>query len=489
MINFKKVNVKKYELYNNDIKITDIELLSSTVTNKYYIVTNFIEKMSERSVEFTDWFSDFMTKFVGSEYHDKFNLVKDNTDNMKLYVDEYIDGLEVDFSKFVDESKSKKSTILFYKEEIEKIIRLSGYLKLYSIISNSENLKFDQKAHKDIYNTLSYEIIENQIIYKIYNVIKTKTYRYNLTDKYMWEYIKSVQCKDMDVHVVEIFNFIMNSILIICEEDRNPITYFLGVAEESIKWLLRSAYKSTVIYSDTISTEDIQSSNIDNLKTYSYNDTLGNLKGIAYKQLYQLFEDSNILIFEDEKDKDAMRDSDNRIVEVQNRIMSINHISPLCECIVFPLLSKLTSIPYNHFKTLSPEQSAVLSLYVQGLMRKVFKNDYKNLVNLLGYYPDNQAALVTTYKLKTMSEFVNLSQDVNNFFGFKTKIILGQMLSYFVGRVSRMTFFNMVDGKSLGGIPLSKVEQETIQLFISWFSNKLEPEFAKMKEILEEDFL
>jgi len=84
----------------------------------------------------------------------------------------------------------------------------------------------------------------------------------------MWQYIKNVQGKDIDSHVIDIFNFIMNHILILCEEDKNPITYFVGVIDESVKWFLRSVYKGSTIY-------DIQGINTDNLKTYSYNDTLG----------------------------------------------------------------------------------------------------------------------------------------------------------------------------------------------------------------------
>ena len=121
-------------------------------------------------------------------------------------------------------------------------------------------------------------------------------------------------------------------------------------------------------------------------------------------------------------------------------------------------------------------------------MRKVFKNDYKEMIRLLGYYPQNQPADITTYKIKTMPDFVNLSEKVKNFFGFETKIILSQILNYFIGRVSRMKFVNIIDGKELGGIPLSKLEQEMVQFFTFWFSGKLDPEFQQMKKLLENDF-
>ena len=168
--------------------------------------------------------------------------------------------------------------------------------------------------------------------------------------------------------------------------------------------------------------------------------------------------------------------------------MEIKHISPLSEFIVFPILSRITSIPYNHFKTLSEDHAAILSVYVQNLMKKVFKKDYKNIIALLGFYPTNQASTITTYKLKIMSSFINIASEHDNFYGFKTKIILGNILSYFVGRSSRVTFYDLLSGKKLGGVPLSKLEQEIIQFFVLWFSGKLEPEFEKMEKLLNTDF-
>ena len=122
-----------------------------------------------------------------------------------------------------------------------------------------------------------------------------------------------------------------------------------------------------VIYDDSISTEDIhQSSNIDNLKIYTYGDTVGRLKRVAFEQICNELEDESSQIFDSEFDKS--------ITNFQNKISQIQYISPLCECVVFPILSRITTIPYNHFKSISPTEAMLLSLYIQSLMRKVFKN-------------------------------------------------------------------------------------------------------------------
>ena len=78
---------------------------------------------------------------------------------------------------------------------------------------------------------------------------------------------------------------------------------------------------------DSISTEDIHGLNVNNLKTYSYNDTLGRLKGIAFEQIYEKLESNSIITFDEEPD-------DRLITNFQNRVNGIEFISPLAESII-----------------------------------------------------------------------------------------------------------------------------------------------------------
>lgn len=480
-IRFQQLDQRRLVFLSEDRVITILEMVASTVTNKFYLVTDFIEDMSKNSKEFSEWYSDFIDEYVSAI--DRYDLIEQNVPIIKKYADEYIDFRKIDFSKFVDETKAKKTSILLAADEIEKICRLSSYLKIYAIISNSENLKLDRRSHKKIYNMFADDVLNSETIFKIFNVVKTKTFRYNMTDKYMWDYIKMVQCKSIDVHVIEIFNFIMNSILILCEPDRNPITYFVGVIDESIKWFLGSIYKGSIIYDDSISTEDIQSTNIDNLKTYSYNDTLGRLKAIAYEKIKDHITKPSLLKFDENELK-----LEDEYVDIQKRVDGVKFISPLSEYFIFPILAKITGIPYNHFKTLSPEHTIVLSVYVQDILRKVFKNEYKSIVSLLNYYPTEHPSIATTYKLKNMESFINTANEVKNFFGIDTKIILGNMLGNFVGKISRVKFVNIFDGKELVGIPLSKIEAEMIDFYILLFADKLEAEIDKIRNVVHSDF-
>jgi hypothetical protein len=478
LVKFEQVGPKQWSVTNEDYEPIDLFLLPSTVTNKYYIVTKFIEEVSKHcGEEFNNWFMQLVI-----DCHDedkKAQTLINNVPQLKEYVNDYLNSQPTDYDKFVDMTKVKKNSILFEPAEIKKILYLSCYLKVYSVISNNEKLKLGQSLHREVYNKLADNITETEIVRKIYDIIKTKTFRYNLTDKYMWKYIKNVQGKDIEAHVIEIFNFIMNHILILCEQDKNPITYFVGVIDESVKWFLRSVYKGSTIYDDSISTEDIQGINTDNLKTYSYNDTLGRLKVIAYEKIYNLLQRQSTMSTE----------NDDQIVSLRERAESeIEFVSPLCETLVFPILSQMTQIPYHHFRTLSPEHSCVISIYMQSLFRRVFGSEYKDLFGLLNFFPTRAPSMSTTYKIKGVHDYIQIQDSFQNFYGFNTKILPHTLLCHYVGRVSRVDFCDLFTGNKMGGIPLSKIEQDMVQFYTLFFSGRLEPQIDEMTTLMNADF-
>lgn len=482
MLRIEQKAPKEWVVIDDKHEPITLSLLSSSVTNKYFIVTKFIEGVAECcGEEFSDWFMEFLVECENEEHRPK--TLMDNIDNIKKYADAYIDSENIDFSQFVDESKAKKNSILFMPGEIEQIIRLSSYLKIYSTISNNEKLKLGQTWHREVYNKLSADIVESDVVRKIFDVIKTKTFRYNLTDKFMWEYIKNVQAKDIGVHVIEIFNFIMNHILILCEQTKNPITYFVGVIDESVKWFLRSVYKGSIVYDDSVSTEDIQGINTDNLKTYSYNDTLGRLKGIAYEKIYELLQRNQMMTVQEDEG-----DGDEYIIGFHERASKIEFVSPLAETLIFPILSKMTDIPYYHMKTLSPEHACVISVYMQTLFRKVFKIEYKDLFSLLNYFPIKSPSISTTYKIKSIHDYINLLDKHKDFFGFNTKILPHAIMCHYIGRVSRIDFCDVLTGRSLGGIPLSKIEQDMFRFFTLLFAGKMNDEIDQMTKMMSADF-
>ena len=486
MLTANQVGPKEWALiYENENELFKTEqplkLQASTITNKYIIIMNFIKRLSEfHGILFDQWLMEFMRNCENEET--RASVVSEDVDIIKMYCDTYMEAMGIDYSKFVDESKAKKNSILFSAIEIKEIIRLSFYLKIYSLISNNEKLSLGRRLHKEIYNKFAASVLETKIASKIFDVVKTKTFRYNLTDKFMWEYIKSIQCKDIGSHIIEIFNFIMNNIIVLCEEDKNPITYFVGVIDESVKWFLRSVYKGTVVYDDEVATEDIHGMNINNLRTYSFNDTLGRLKSIAFEKIYEKIERDAIL---------SMGDSvvdDKSLIEFTNRLSTILYISPLCHCLIYPILSQMTQISYIHFKTISPEHAAVLSYYTGRLLHKVFKGDFRNLFELLDFYPLTPPSINTTYKVKAIHDFIKIQNETKNFFGFNAKMPPHKILCHFIGRVSRINFCHLLTGQKLSGIPLSKVEVDMVNFFTKFFAGEMKGKITELTALMNADF-
>ncbi len=485
MIKFEKKETKKWNFQKDNNEIIELNLISSTVTNKYNIITDYIENISKNIEGFEDWLFNFLVTYENSGEL-RYSYMESNVPEIKKFVDLYVSFSNIDYSKFVDLSKTKKNSILFTPQEIQDIITLSGYLKIYSLISNNFDFKLDHSSHRKIYNLLSYEILHNnELAGKILSIIKTKTYTYNISNKSMWFFLKNIHAKSIDVHVLEIFNFVMNSIFILCEDDKNPIVYFLSVVSESVQWFLRSVYKNLIIYDDSISTEDIQTGqSTNNLKTYCYNDTLGRLKGISYEYIWNKIEkEKSVKFIENDKDIDI-------ITEFQNRISQVIYISPLSECLTYPLLSKITNIPYEHLRTLSPEHSAILSSYLYSITREVFKDQYNAMFGLLDYYPTEAPSITTTYRIKDKSihNFLKIQNEVKDFFTFNTKILPNKIISHFIGKISRVSFHNIFDGSRLNGIPLSKVESNMIQFYTLFFANKFESEIKEMVKIVNSSF-
>jgi len=482
MINFKQLGSKSWQVCEGSDCVEMLDLSSSSITNKFSIIASFVENVSKNvGVDFDNWFVQFLNTYKSAE-EKRFVVLEENVPALKKFVDAYLDSKHIDFTQFVDMTKAKKTSILFNPEEIEKIIRSSGYLKVYSVISNSENLKLDHRLHKKMYNMIV-SGLDSDTIFKVFNVVKTKTFRYNISDKYMWDYIKMIQCKTIDIYAVEIFNFIMSSIFTLCDENKNPISYFISVVDESVKWFLRSVYKGSIIYDDSVATEDIQAIHIDNLRTYTYNDTLGRLERIAHQKIHDFLEKSSVSTFGDEKTDKAIKDFD-------DRVKNVKFVSPLAECLTFPVLSMLTGIPYEHFRTLTPDRAVVISVYLQNLLKKVFKNEYESLFDMMSFFPQEASAVHTTYKMKlsNMKDYFIPQMNSCLFLRFKDKVYLHKVLSYFVGRIARINFVDPINGKELVGLPLSKIEADMIKFYSLLFSNKFENEVNELKGLLNIDF-
>ena len=497
MIHFEdsEENKREYLMKRDGNDIVKLDLLSSSITNKFFIISDYISGMSSKhGIDFDEWLEDLIISIIPpddgkdkkkkeitiDEDNSRLDIIMKNIPKLNYFSDSYIDILNVDYSEFVDETKKKKNSILFLTSEIEDIIKLSGRLKIYSLIFNS-NLKLIDPLHRRIYNEIISDVVSKDLTNKLFSVVKIKTYRYNLTDKKMWSYIKKVKSMSIDDHIIGVFNFIMDKIIVLCVPDRNPIVYFTTVVDESARWLLKGIYGDVITYDDTISTQDTYTtSGVNNLRAMFYNDTLARLKIIAEREVSDMTSKSSVF---DDKSLEFNSDAEEYIERVA---ANIEFISPLCECMVFPLLSRITGIPYRHFMTLNADQSAYLSVLVYRLMKKVFGNRFSNLVELLLFYPITQPPIATTYQIKDSDVFVNI-QNKSRFFTFRSQFITN-IIRYYTGRISRCDFSNIITDENLASNPTGKIEEDIIEFFMVLFDNKLEKEIYQMTRILESMF-
>lgn len=517
MIKFEQiVPKKKYFIYQDEEVIAELDLVTpSSISNKFELITEFIEGMiTSLGTECENWFSNFMKQqFIHTcnyclkdpnsmcnidlsersitdlktvcpnleKYENiRADLILENIPIIIDYVNQYLESLNLDLSIFINEDKIKKTSILFTEDEIYEIIKLSSYLKVYSLISNS-NLRLDMRIHKKIFNTFLQNINNSkEIINKIFEIIKIKTYRYKQTDQFMWEYIKMIQCKEIDLYIVEIFNFLMNNIMVLCQYNRNPITFFVTVVDTAIIWILRSVYKSTIVYNDE-SNVDIQTIKINNLKSYASNDTIGRIKSTAVSYVHQLLEsltNSQVMNF------------DQKLVMFQDRIGKIKQDSPLIEYLVFPILAKLTGIPYTHFRSLNPETSAMLSMYIKYLLSKTFSN-FETLFYLLECYPDptTTVAVKTSYKIKIelLNAFVNEYNRIKNYQGFEQCYNQRCLYEQIIGRVYGTKFLNIMTGEPVN-YDRKKLEVDVITFYTYFFAEAMDNYFAMIQSELKKSF-
>lgn len=466
MIRFDLLDKRKYVIvYEKDghqEEIVKLDLVFSPITNKFKKLTEFVTDCSVKiGKEFDDWFVSFLKEYQDSGYD--YSVIKNNIDTMMSFSDQYLELVNINFEDYINRSKISKNSIFFDAEEIKKIIQVSNYLKMYFILSQDAVLKLPGKFHKEIYNKLVEKITGCTIVYKLFKIVSSKTYEYNHTDKYMWDYIKTIYCKTTDMHIMSIFNFIMNNILVTCSTDANPIPYLISVIDESIKWILRNIYKDAIVYSETINTQDVYTvQGKDNLKSYSHNDTIGKLLISAYNKLEEV----------------GIED----IEKFKVTVSGLKELSLFSNYVSYPILSKVLNIPYRHFLTIPVSNSYLLNILVFYYLPEEFKDKYPTITKMLLYHNTERPITKTTYKIKNIQKFLNT---FGTFFSFKNNMTAYDIYSGIIGRLSRNTYVSFLNGRKITNFPLAKLEVDIINLYNDYFNNRLDGEFEKIQQEID----
>jgi len=525
---------RQYDIFINDEKIVSLDIEFGSVSNKFFIVTEFLEDCSKKlGSEFDDWFKKLILDYINtSEYKIKLtnilsvlykkylenqqslnllleeleklkidnniinydiveakiqdikNLINkkindnnisidriknefkeliqfinnhnqevliDNTDKIIYFCDKYINLLNIDFNSFINKKKRSKTSIFFNAKEIEKLIKTTYYLKIYSIFNKDKNLKLNHISHKIIYNKLISNISQN-IITKIFNIITSKINKYHTTDKYMWEYIRVNFCKSTDFHIMHIFNWIMDSILLLCKADQNPITFLTSVIDNAVQWILRNTYETTATYTDNITTEDINYiSGKDRLMNYAYDDTLSKLVAITDTIIQKKY---NINI---ENYREAIK-------ELKNIPISSKYIT-------FPFLSKTLEIPYKHFTTLPCDHCYRLNFLFHYLLSNEFIKNYPTLNKILIYYTKPKNNKKISYTIENIEFFY---KQFGLFLTTKNTTFMKTIIEFIMNNFNHVNFYTFKNPGFKAPFDnniIKQIETDLIDLYCKYFSN------------------
>jgi hypothetical protein len=278
----------------------------------------------------------------------------------------------------------------------------------------------------------------------------------------------------------------MNNIIVFCEYDKNPITFMVIVINNNSRWVLHSIYVQNIQYEGQLSTEDIHTITSDNLKTYAYNEVLGHLKSLAYKKIHSVLKTYTKI------DTDGYENLDDTateaIIKLNNNIDAMSIHAPIHHCLTFPIISKVCDIPYYHMKTINASHACILSLYLYKLLteKNLMPQKFFDFFEVLKYGVLKPPAVSTTFQIKYGEKFINLTNEFNSFYSFKSKTMLHKIICHFIGIISRnkQGYMNLYDGEIKDGFSVNKLEPSLIEFYIYFFAGKLDNEINKIRQII-----
>jgi len=458
-------NVKKREVkicFENEEII--LHLMYSPIVNKFDIITNFIEKMSKfHGNDFDSWFLKFLKVKTTKE-------LKVEIPKIKKYCDDYIDNLKIDFSKYIDRKKIKKTSIVFLEEDLENLIKLSSYLKIYSVRSQSMDLKFGDRDNKIIFS--EFLSGKESVMSRVFDLCRSKTFSYGLSDSYMWVYLAQTLNKEISTYSIEIFNFIMNSIIVLCKEDMNPVVFLVTVIDSSIGFLFKGVYRNTFIFENSGNSVDYQNLTFNSLRTCISKDALSRLSAVSYDNMLLRLKERTTMYNLDFKSEE---------VNLRDRLNSVDFISPVSDFILIPLLSKILEIPYIMLKQdIQAKELALIGSYFRIITKSFFCNEYKTLFDLFDLYATSEPPKVTTFKIRQVDTLLN---NLDSFLRCRTFEYPSKAICQIIGKIWKVSYYNILSGKQCK--VFSNVEVDIIKFLCDFLSGKIDIERLRSKLLKE----
>ncbi len=448
----------------------DLDLGSSSLTNRFNVVKNVLEDISECIHGFDTWYFDLIKEYIESNYDSK--IILENLENFKEFANLYIDHKNIDYSEFIDLKKVSKTSILFTEYDIKDIIVASTCLKLYAIFQYDNNISVPDNVNKEVYNYFLQDCTVNKVTDKIFELIKARIYLSSPSNRFIWDLVKLTTLEDEETSIMTVFNFLMSNLLSLLEYDKNPVNYIITVANDSIKWMLKEIYKEKIIYDETVAqTEDIYSSSTKNVfLLYCCNDVVSKCAVAGLK----LIEEQNSLDYDS-------------FMELNDRINSIVVIDPVMKLFTIPIISKILDIPYQYLLAAPPKYITIIGTFIYLISKDIFVSKYPILGELLLCYPEvsNFNIVKSSYKVRDIDSILN---DKSTVFGINCKKLKYDIISPICGilSTSKKNLVSILDGRKIAKVSYNELEGDCIGFYSSLYSGKLDKLFSEISERVDQ---
>lgn len=446
--------------------ITNLELIPSSLSNKFSIVAGLVQDMDNVD-GFSDWFEKLIKKYIEDGYNAE--ILLNSIDQMIEYVNAYVESKNIDFTRFSKTDKCSRTSVMFLAEDIKAIALSSTCLKLYAVFCYDVNMKLPENMHRIVYEKMVNECVSIGTTTKMFQLIRSRIYRSSITDRYMWDLIKLMISQTPETYVMTVFNFLMVNMLSTLSIERNPIPFLVSIIDDSIGWMMRTVYKDRILYSDSFGgSDDIYGASLSKESFYVYccNDTIGKAAKVGLELVEQHYK-------LDKNQFDAVRD----------RLDKIDCLTPPMKLLTLPIASKVLEVPYKYLLTCPPKHAVLIGLLLNVLAVGVLDEQFPIISEFLISAPKDPSYLSTrsSYRIRNLEFIIN---DETSIFGFNSKRIKFEIMSSICGvlSASKKNLVSILDGRNLHKISYLNFEHDIIQFFTLLYSNQLENKFQIMTQ-------
>jgi len=456
---------RKWDVYSEEEHLTTLDLESTSITNKFEIVKDLISKFNDAVPGFSEWYNNLVLDYIDNNYNAE--ILINNKEKFLEYSIAYVDNYDIDFSKFVNRKKSSKSSILFDEKEIRAINIASCGLKLYSIFYNDKNMKPSENLHKIIYEEIIKICYEEKITDKIYELVRSKTYRSSITDRYMWGILGVLINETPDSFSMNIFNSLMINFIPLINIDVNPIVFLVSIIDDGIKWLMKNSFREKIIYGESYGTSGDAYGNSLNKESFHYYACKDTLIKVSKAAIDYLYEDGYMTV--------------DNILSIYSRLENSKDIPITHKIFNLPVISYILDIPYKILAVASPKHIMLISILLYRLGH--LKDKYPILSSYLISVPEDsdKVSIWSTYKIKNIERIIN--NDIH-IFGFQSPSFKYSLLSPICGILSsnRKGLIDVLTGEYLNKQQFYEIEKEAIDFYSKLYGHKHTELFDTIKQ-------